>query len=171
MNKVILPVILAMTISGANANALWDLYAGGAIGVGGNVVWDGGDHLDTRGAQTYGAVVGFDFPLIRIEGEYGYINSDGVSAHTAMANGYLKMLTTLLVPYIGVGFGAAFGGDLDGGTDAYAAMLGVTFDTEILPLKFDIEGRALYLPNFTEIAGHQPDMLNYQARVKIRYVF
>ena len=58
-------------------------------------------------------------------------------------------------------------------TAAYQAMLGTTIAILAVPLKFDIEGRVLYAPDVFTVTGTdiKPDMLQYDARVKIRYIF
>ena len=50
-------------------------------------------------------------------------------------------------------------------------MLGVTFDIPVLPLKIDAEGRALYAHNLYSIENENPDLLQYELRLKLRYIF
>ena len=52
-------------------------------------------------------------------------------------------------------------------------MLGATVAILAVPLKFDIEGRALYAPDIYRVKGTNttPDLLEYNVRVKARYVF
>ena len=52
-------------------------------------------------------------------------------------------------------------------------MLGATIDVLAIPLKFDVEGRVLYAPDIYEIPGTHtsPDMLQYNVRVKARFIF
>ena len=56
---------------------------------------------------------------------------------------------------------------------AYQAMLGATIDILALPIKFDVEGRVLYAPNVYTIdaTDSKPDMLQYNIRAKVRYIF
>lgn len=85
----------------------------------------------------------------------------------------------MIHPYVGVGVGSIFGGDTEianvkydiKSSVAYQGMLGLTFDILAMPIKFDIEGRALYAPNFMEIGNEKPDLFQYDARLKVRYVF
>jgi histidinol-phosphate aminotransferase len=54
---------------------------------------------------------------------------------------------------------------------AYQGMLGLTFDMPVMPFNIDLEGRVLYAPDMFEIAELKPDFLQYEGRVKLRYVF
>ena len=54
---------------------------------------------------------------------------------------------------------------------AYQAMLGVTFDIPVLPIDVDVEGRVLYAADIYDYNGLKPDFLQYEARLKLRYVF
>ena len=178
-SKIFACAVLATSVAGtASANPVMDVYAGGMLGVGGtSMYWD--EHHKNEAAQSFGAILGIDIPLLRIEGEYNHIVNDDFSTNDAMLNAYFKMLSTLIHPYFGVGVGSMFGGHIDNGivkydiktTVAYQGMLGLTFDIFALPVNFDIEGRVLYAPNFVEIGTQKPDMLQYDARLKVRYVF
>ena len=172
-------VLTASCVGMANANPVVDVYAGGMFGAGGASIYQNGNHRNEAG-ESFGAVLGLDIPLLRIEGEYNHLTNDLVSTNDAMLNAYFKMLSTMIHPYIGVGVGSVFGGHYTAAdkikydvksTVAYQGMLGLTFDILALPLKFDVEGRALYAPNFMEIGTQKPDLLQYDARLKIRYVF
>ena len=167
-------------LSNANAGVMADFYAGGMVGVGGQTIFNDGKH-DTNSSQLFGAVLGMDLPIFRIEGEYDYFNSSDLKTNAGMINLYAKMPSTIILPYIGGGVGMVFGGhqtvdetDFDiETTAAYQAMLGATIDILKLPLKFDIEGRVLYAPDIYKIKDKDtaPDMLEYAARVKLRYIF
>lgn len=176
----ILTAASIMTIgANANANLLFDIYAGGTFGVGGNTIFYDGDHT-AKSAMTYGAVLGVDLPLFRIEGEYNYLDGDKITTNLAMANVYFKIPTPVVKPYIGAGIGTTFDGkykpkdiaefDLDD-TLAYQGMLGITLDLPVLPIKIDIEGRVLYANDIYELADEKADLLQYDGRVKLRYVF
>lgn len=167
----------AIMMAGANANAnlLFDPYIGATAGVGGATVFIDGDTTSDM-AQSYGAVIGLDIPLIRIEAEYNYLNDKDITAHIAMGNVYLKMPSLLVSPYIGAGVGAIFDGDAGHGTEmdttvAYQGMLGVTFDIPVLPFKIDAEARAFYAPDVFAVAHEDADLLHYDIRAKLRYVF
>ena len=159
----------------ANANALFDVYAGAMVGVGGATMF-AKDVDKTHSAQSYGAVVGIDIPVFRFELEYDYMHADSIKMHLGMINLYAKMPLPAVKPYIGVGIGNIFSGtdtdfvDIDS-VAAYQAMLGVTFDIPVLPIDVDIEGRALYAADIYDVAGLKPDFLQYEARLKLRYVF
>jgi opacity protein-like surface antigen len=155
----------------ARANALWDLYGGAGLGVGGASVYsDGNTH--SMDAQTYFATLGIDLPIFRIELEYDYLNDADMKTNMGMLNGYIKMPTAILIPYAGAGVGVAFGGDLADSGTAYQGMVGLTLDLEILPLKFDIEGRLVYAPNMSvQQTTIKPDLLQYEGRIKARFVF
>lgn len=155
--------------SNANAATAFDFYAGASLGAGGATVFaDGGNNTDS--GMSGGAMVGLDIPLFRIEAEYNYLSDADLSANAAMANVYFKMPSIAIHPYMGLGLGTVFGGDVDSATAAYQGMLGLTFDLP-LDLKADLEARALYAPNFVKTGGSEPDLLHYEARVKLRFVF
>ncbi|MDE5615734.1 MAG: P44/Msp2 family outer membrane protein [Alphaproteobacteria bacterium] len=167
--------IMAFMTADAHANLLFDPYIGASVGVGGATTFiDGDTHSEM--AQSYGAVIGLDIPFVRIEGEYNYLNDKDITAHTAMANAYLKMPMILISPYIGAGVGAILDGDAGHGIDiestvAYQGMLGLTFDLPVLPFKIDAEARAFYAPDAFSAAGEDADLLHYDIRAKLRYIF
>lgn len=171
-------ILTTATIGAASANPVIDVYAGGMFGAGGAVTYMDHHHKNDA-AQSFGAIFGIDIPLIRVEAEYNHLTNDSFSTNDAMLNAYFKMLSTMIHPYIGVGVGSVFGGHVSENninydiksTVAYQGMLGLTFDILALPLKFDVEGRALYAPNFVEIGTGKPDFLQYDARLKLRYIF
>ena len=169
--------VASVLFTAANANAgnvLYDLYAGVTIGVGAATQF-ADHHNNTENAQSYGAVVGLDIPVLRLELEYNYMNSDIIKMHAGFVNLYAKMPSTVVHPYLGVGIGSVFGGDIDipdidGGT-AYQGMLGLTFDVPALPIKIDAEARATYAPDVYKIGDVKPDVLQYEGRLKLRYIF
>lgn len=163
------------TTSAANANLLFDPYIGATAGVGGATLFADHDNKSYV-AQSYGAVAGLDLPLLRIEAEYNYLNDDVIKAQLGMVNGYLKMPTPMFQPYIGAGVGAVMDGDIDNGPDiektaAYQGMLGLTFNIPVLPFKIDGEARALYAPKIAKLPGDDIDLLHYDVRVKLRFIF
>lgn len=170
---------ISVMFMGANANAsnvLYDFYAGATIGVGA-ISQFGAHNNKTENAQSFGAVLGLDIPVLRIEAEYNMSNNDILKMHTAMANLYLKMPSTVVHPYFGVGVGGVFGGnvknaniDLSHGA-AYQGMLGLTFDVPVLPIKIDAEARAVYAPDVYNTSDGKPDVLQYEGRLKLRYIF
>lgn len=164
--------------SAANAGVVADFYVGGMAGVGGQTIFtDHKNESDT--AEVFGAIAGMDLPIFRVEAEYDYFNSSDLNANAALLNLYAKIPSTIILPYIGGGVGAVFSGDqkTDGvkhnmdTTAAYQAMLGATIDVLTLPIKFDVEGRILYAPNIYSIDDVKPDMLQYNIRAKVRYIF
>ena len=177
MNLKIMAVAatFAATATGANANILYDIYGGLTVG-GGAATQFADKHTHTDVAQSYGAVFGVDVPVIRIEAEYNFLNDDAARTHLGLINAYAKMPSTVVHPYIGVGVGGVLGGRADGGIDvrhtaAYQGMLGLTFDVPVLPLKVDAEARALYVPDLYTVANVKPDLLHYDLRLKLRYIF
>ena len=54
----------------ANANLLFDIYGGASVGMGGTTIFIDDEHPGFS-ATSYGALVGVDLPLFRIEGGYG----------------------------------------------------------------------------------------------------
>jgi hypothetical protein len=176
--SIILCSIIAATSAPAIANPVWDLYTGVSIGVGGQTVFtDNKDKTDP--AQSVGAVFGIDLPAFRVEAEYNYLSESDSHTNLAMLNAYFKMPSTVIKPYIGLGGGVAFNGKTEKNnvrtnwetTAAYQGMLGVTLGVPALPFKFDIEARAVYIPDFVENPNAKPDLLQYDARAKIRYLF
>jgi hypothetical protein len=161
--------------SDASAGVAWDLYAGATIGAGGVTSFASGSKNNTDMAQSYGAMFGVDIPLLRFEAEYSFMNDDKVKMHLGMVNAFFKMPSTVIKPYAGVGVGTIFGGDF-GSLDiktkpAYQGMLGLTVDVPVLPVKFDVEGRVLYSANVIKVSNISPDVLHYDLRLKLRYVF
>ena len=166
-----------MTVSGAaNAESLFDVYVGATIGVGGATMYANDSEL-SRSAQSAGAVLGLDIPVFRFELEYDYMQTKETRMHIGMINAYAKLPLPAVKPYLGVGIGNIFDGkEQNTGLEmesaaAYQAMLGVTFVIPVLPIDIDVEGRALYAPDVYDIAGEKPDYLQYEARLKLRYVF
>lgn len=175
----VLTVAGSLISGAANADALIDVYAGATIGVGAATIFEN-KHNSTDTAHSYGAVLGMDVPLVRIELEYDYLNNKEYDMHLGMINLYGKLPTTVVHPYLGVGVGTAFDGAVNITPDAtvktnsgtaYQTMIGLTFDLPVLPFKVDTEGRAIYVPNFYTIADTNPDLLQYELRVKLRYIF
>ena len=159
----------------ANAAMLYYIYAGLTLGAGGITTFAGDDNDSTSGAS-YGAVVGMDIPLVRIELEYDYLNESEGHMHIGMVNAYFKMPSTVIKPYLGVGVGTIFNGKMysDGNIrnkGAYQGMLGLTFDVPVIPFNVDVEGRVLYAPDVYETIDAKPDVLHYDLRLKLRYVF
>ena len=169
-----------LSAGSANAGLLIDFYAGGTYGVGGQtLIIDSDDHESTS-AQSYGAVFGMNLPLIRIEGEYNYTNSDDMHLNLAMVNAYLKLPTPVITPYIGAGAGTTFSSqyhlthhtNIDiKDTIAYQGMLGVTFNLPLMPISIDVEGRVLYANDIFEHLNKDYDVLHYEGRIKLRYDF
>jgi len=170
----------------ANATTLTDFYIGGMVGVGGQTVFNDKEHISST-STILGAIAGMDIPVFRIEGEYNYINAQDFDTNSVMVNAYLKVPSTVILPYIGVGIGTVFGGknivtdsstllqtryDIKS-TAAYQGMIGATVDVFAIPFKIDVEGRVLYAPDiYKETATNiMPDLLEYNARVKLRYIF
>ena len=159
----------------ANAGVVMDMYAGATIGAGGlTVMSDGSNFSDS--ASSFGAMFGIDIPVLRAEVEYNHLSNSDLKMDLAMVNGYLKMPSTVIKPYIGVGVGSVFNGKIENTVDissapAYQGMVGVTFDIPAAPIKIDAEGRVLYVPDFIEFYSIESDLLNYDFRIKLRYVF
>lgn len=171
-------------VSVANADVMADFYLGGTAGAGGQTIFtDSKSKTDSAG--TFGAIAGIDMPIFRFEAEYNYFTSADLDTNAGLINFYAKMPSTVIMPYIGAGIGMVFGGDATASVDgvkkdysiktsaAYQAMLGATIDVGTLPIKIDIEGRVLYAPNVYDIDATdiKPDMLQYNLRAKVRYIF
>ena len=121
--------------------------------------------------------MGIDIPMFRIELEYDYVNTDDMELNLGMVNAYFKLPTPVIKPYIGAGIGTTFSStyepadiDIDN-TVAYQGMLGITFDIPVIPFNVDVEGRVLYASDLFEYATEKYDLLQYEGRVKLRYVF
>ncbi len=171
-------------VSAANAGVVADFYVGAMAGVGGQTMF--ADHKNkTDSAGVFGAIAGMDLPVFRVEAEYDYFKSADFDTNAGLLNLYAKIPSTVILPYIGGGIGMVFGGDATVSVDgvktdynvktsaAYQAMLGATIDILALPIKFDVEGRVLYAPNVYTIdaTDSKPDMLQYNIRAKVRYIF
>ena len=179
MNTKSFALLTATTImlsaGAANANMLFDIYAGGTYGIGGYTMFTNGDDI-SKSMQSYGAVLGMDIPLFRVELEYNYLDADAIKANLGFVNAYFKLPTPVIKPYIGVGIGSTFDSKYEPAdtikTDiddvlAYQGMLGITLKLPVIPFDIDVEGRVLYAPDImTDI-----DLLQYEGRAKLRYVF
>lgn len=168
---------LGLAAPAADAALIMDFYTSANVGIGNQRISDQ-DASETYSAQSYGAALGLDLPVVRVEAEYNYLNSDDVGLHVGMFNAYLKpFMFPLVKPYMGVGFGSVFGGDFGGvdvkTTNAYQAMVGVSLDLPGTKTAIDVEGRALYAKDIVEmeLLNISPDLLQYELRAKLRYVF
>lgn len=175
--SIILSALTMGTCAPAIANPAWDLYAGATIGAGAETLLVHHKN-ETNAAQSFGGMLGIDLPLFRFEAEYNYLREKtDLHAQLALVNAYFKIPATLIKPYFGLGFGLVFDGENDkqnvdfDTTTAYQATLGLTFAPAALPFKFDIEGRTIYMPDVYKVGDSEPDILHYEARVKIRYIF
>lgn len=170
---------IMLSAGAANANLLFDIYAGATYGIGGYTMF-ADDNDISKSSQSYGAVLGMDIPMFRVELEYNYLDSDAITANLGMVNAYFKVPTPVVKPYIGVGIGSTFDSkyepkntaaiDIED-TLAYQGMLGITLDVPVIPFNIDVEGRVLYAPDIYKSADIEPDLLQYEGRVKLRYVF
>lgn len=170
---------IILSVGNANANLLFDIYAGGVMGFGAS-----GKFIDTsyddHSAESYGAVFGIDIPMFRIEAEYNYLNGYDTTINLGMLNAYFKVPTPIFKPYFGAGLGTTFSSKYEPTTTTsitmndsvtYQIMAGITLDLPVAPIKFDIEGRILYANNLYEIADKLVDIMHYDARLKLRYIF
>lgn len=163
----------------ANANLLFDIYGGASFGVGGTTMFIDDEHPGFS-ATSYGALLGVDLPLFRVEGEYNFIDTSDMDLNLAMLNAYFKIPTPMIKPYFGAGVGTVFDGKYEPNSltsvetesaMAYAGMLGLTVDLPMLPFTFDIEGRIVYANDVFELVHDNADLLHYEGRLKVRYVF
>ncbi|MBD5389117.1 porin family protein [bacterium] len=163
----------ALVAGPANANMLFDIYAGASAGLG-RATWFADGH-DSFSSQSYGAMLGINIPLVRGEVEYNYLTHDDAKLHLAMVNGYVKLPMPIVKPYLGAGMGMVFDGEFDDlGAErapAYQGMLGVTLALPIIPFDIDVEGRVLYANHVFKTGDDTANLLQYDARVKLRYVF
>lgn len=175
--SIILSSLATIATMPAVANPAFDLYAGVSVGVGAQTMF--GDARDeTNTSQSFGAMFGMDIPLFRTELEYTYIGESDSHANVGFVNAYFKMPSTAIRPYFGLGIGVMFDGEENGKYNkkfdtkpAYQGMLGVTIDVPKLPFKFDVEAHAVYIPDVLRFGNERPDILHYEARIKLRYVF
>ena len=170
---------IMMSAGAANANMLFDIYAGATYGIGGYTLF-ADDNDISKSSQSYGAVLGMDIPLFRVELEYNYLDADAITANLGLVNAYFKLPTPIVKPYIGVGIGSTFDSKYEPknlvtidikDTLAYQGMLGITLDIPVIPFNIDVEGRVLYAPDIFKATDTEPDLLQYEGRVKLRYVF
>jgi opacity protein-like surface antigen len=172
MKKSALCAMLPVLFAGAANAAPLDFYVGATGGIGREAYFENGN-TNRESAVSYGAMFGIDVPFIRAELEYNRLDTKGFDTNAAMANVYFKMLPAMIIPYVGIGAGAHFGGDVKdiniSAKSSWAAqgMLGVTFEVPATSLKIDAEARAIYMAEILQ----DIDELHYDARVKVRYVF
>lgn len=166
---------IILSTGAANANMLFDIYAGGTYGIGGHTLFTKSDDI-SKSSQSYGAVLGMKFPLLRIELEYNYLDTDIIKMDTGFVNLYFNIPTPIIKPYIGGGIGYAVDStykpkngpktNIDE-TMTYQAMLGITLDLPAIPFDIDVEGRVMVAPDLmTDV-----DLLQYEGRAKLRYIF
>ena len=170
---------IMLTCGCANANLLFDIYTGAAVGIGASAKFANSDYHE-RSADSYGVLLGIDLPLFRIEGEYNYLNGHNTKVNLGMINAYLKIPTPVFKPYLGAGIGTTFDSKYEptignnitmDDVITYQGMAGLTLDIPLAPIKLDIEARILYANNVYEIAEKMVDIMHYDARLKLRYVF
>ena len=170
---------IMLAAGNANANLLFDIYAGGTFGLGASAQLLDGHYYD-HGAESYGAIFGVDLPLFRIEAEYNYLSGHDTKVNLGMVNAYFKIPTPVLKPYFGAGLGTTFDSKYEPSNTpgitiddviTYQGMIGLTLDLPVIPVKFDVEGRILYANNVYEVANEKADIMQYDARVKLRYIF
>lgn len=176
--SILTAALLTIAASGANAGLVYDIYAGGTAGFGGMALISD-DHTRDWSSQSYGAIAGIDLPVVRFEAEYNYLDSDRIDMQTLMGNAYVKLPGVAIInPYIGVGVGIMFDADVDNfpvddldASVAYNGMLGVTLNIPAVPFKVDVEGRVLYMPDVYDKHSIEINAMQYDARVKLRYIF
>ena len=177
--RILTATAIMLTAGAANANLLFDIYAGGTYGIGGHTLYIDHNHI-SQSSTSYGAILGMDIPMFRIELEYNYVDADQITNNIGMVNAYFKIPTPIIKPYIGAGIGATFDGKYTPkhlaqinteDTIAYQGMLGITLNIPALPFNIDIEGRVLYVPDMFKIMENNTDLMQYEGRVKLRYVF
>lgn len=163
----------------AYSNMLFDVYAGATYGIGGYTMFTNGENV-SKSSQSVGAVLGMDIPMFRVELEYNFLDANNAKLNLGLINAYFKLPTPIVKPYIGVGIGSTFDSKYEpdnsatiniDDTMAYQGMLGVTLNLPVIPFNIDVEGRVLYAPDVFTIADDTPDLLQYEGRVKLRYVF
>lgn len=180
LKKSIAPALLSlMCFGGANASII-DLYIGATGGMGEQRYMVDGPMASvmedfTESAKSYGAVIGIDVPVIRLEAEYNRMDTDLLKTNLAMANILFKIIPMpILTPYIGVGGGMQYGGtfketNIDVNENwAAQGMVGLTFAIPATGMNIDAEGRAVYMPDISE---DNLDALHYEGRLKLRYQF
>lgn len=168
---------LAIVGTNVNAEMLYDIYAGAVAGFGGMEMFQENHNRDWS-AQSYGAIFGIDLPVVRFEAEYNYLDSERVDMQTLIGNAYVKIPGLMVInPYLGIGFGMMFNAttnyysvELEPAI-AYQGMLGTTLNIPALPVKIDIEGRILYMPEVYSKHDVEINAMQYDARVKLRYIF
>jgi len=177
MKKLICLSAALLLAFGAAEASLLDIYGGVTGSVGNSVTFlpraDGGKFKEH--SNSFGAVVGVDIPLLRVEGEYGYMAGKDLGLSALMLNGYLKAPIPYVKPYAGVGIGSVLGGKV-GGDDAKASsalqgMAGIQFEIPKTSLFIDFEGRLFYAFAVREILDHDIGFYQYDWRMKVRYAF
>jgi opacity protein-like surface antigen len=185
MKKILLASLFAVAASSAYAGVAIDFYAGAEGSFGRSIAYvpetafTGPSYDIKKSANGYGAFLGIDIPLVRVEAEYNYVKSNDIDLHIGMLNGYFKFLPTpIMKPYVGAGVGTVFGGsvgdDVDASTSpAFQGMVGVQFDVPAAPIFIDVEGRVLYANGIYEIPTTDKEIgfLQYDLRAKLRYMF
>ncbi len=177
LKKSIVPALCTMLCFGGAQASILDLYIGATGGMGSERYMVDGPMADdfSESAISYGAVMGIDIPVIRLEIEYNHVDTDVLKTNMAMGNVLFKLFPSIIVtPYIGFGGGMQYGGSFkESNVDvdenwAAQGMLGLTFAVPATAMKIDVEGRAVYMPDVYE---DNLDALHYEGRLKLRYQF
>lgn len=180
LKKSIVPALCTMLCFGGAQASILDLYIGATGGMGSErYIVDGpmAAVVDdfTKSAVSYGAVMGIDIPVIRLEIEYNHVDTDFLKTNMAMGNVLFKLFPSIIVtPYLGFGGGMQYGGtSKDSSVDvnenwAAQGMFGLTFSIPATGMKIDAEGRAVYMPDVYE---DNLNVLHYEGRLKLRYQF
>ncbi len=180
-NKILTTCFIAGFMGVAtNANAiLIDMYAGAGYGIG-RATFSDTIIPQTQSTTSYSGLIGIDIPLFRADAEYEYTDGDSMKYQTAMVNGYFKIPTPVIKPYIGAGAGLIIEGDTFYGIQKfesekfiYQAMAGITVDVAVIPFDVDVEGRIRNAANIyiDPITNDGADLLQMDLRAKIRYIF
>lgn len=180
LKKSIVPALCTMLCFGGANASLVDMYVGATGGVGNQrYMVDGAmsGYVEdfSKSAKSYGALIGLDVPIVRIEAEYNRLDTKVLETNLAMGNVLFKLLPTpIITPYLGVGAGMQFGGtypetNIDADENwAAQGMFGLTFAIPATGMKIDAEARAVYMPDVSE--GYL-DVVHYEGRIKARYQF
>lgn len=170
----ILTGAITMIAGAANANMLFDIYAGGFAGYGGNITLT---KLETDDLQSmsYGGFVGISLPIVRLEAEYDYFTMSDNPIQLGMVNVYAGMPSVFIKPYLGAGVGLLFAGNIEGvnadSDMAYQGMFGLSFSIPKIPIVADAELRAIYTSVDYSPSRTTTHSVNYEGRIKLRYTF
>lgn len=176
MKKLLSTLIVIFSLSNLNAGLLWDFYSGVTVSKGKTIITRKNDFNKKSNSMSYGGVFGVEIPIFRLEAEYNNLDINNSNLGIGFLNAYLKMSLPIIKPYVGVGYGKVLynkNRNFLNNKSVYQGMIGATLDTPVIPFNVDFELRGFDAPfyDYNNIINKKMHFVNYDLRLKARYVF